>query len=377
MQKKYLLAPGPTPVPDSALRAMAEPMWHHRTPRFRSLYREVTEGLQEIIQTSQNVYCICSSGTGAMEAALVNLIDEGEKTVVVRGGKFGERWGLLCEAYGIEFIPIDVAWGEAPSPEKVVEAAKSDPAVAAVLLTLCETSTGTHTDVRAICDALAGTNVLVVVDGISAVGGCEYRMDQWGVDATIVGSQKALMTPPGLAYIALSERADAKMESVGRGRFYLDLRAYKKSLAKWDPPYTPPVTLFVAQAESLKMMRQFGIENIWARTAKFGTATHAALETMGLKLLSKSPSDCVTAVCLPEEVDGSKVVTHMRDVQGVTLAGGQAQLKGKIVRLTHMGYIDKFDILVGLSALATALAAQKYTVDLGSGINAFLEVLGE
>jgi len=377
MQKKYLLAPGPTPVPDQALRAMAEPMWHHRTPRFRNLYKEVTEGLQEVIQTSQNVYCIGSSGTGAMEAAIVNLIDTGRKTVVVRGGKFGERWGAICQAYGIEFLPIDVTWGEAADPAEVARVAKSDPAVAAVCLTLCETSTGTHTDVKAVCDALTDSGVLVFVDGISSVGACEFRMDDWGVDATIVGSQKALMTPPGLAYIALSQRADAAMETCCRGRFYLDLRAYKKSLPKWDPPYTPPVTLFAAQHESLKMMRDFGIQNIWQRTADFGKATRAALQAMGLALLSKAPSDCVTAVCLPDDVDGNEVVAHMRDVQGVTPAGGQAQLKGKIVRLTHMGHIDKFDILVGLTALAQALAAQNHTVDLGKGVNTFLKLLGE
>ena len=242
--------------------------------------------------------------------------------------------------------------------------------------TLFPSPTLFRSDVRAVCEALKGTDVLILVDGISAVGGCEFRMDAWGVDVTVVGSQKALMTPPGLAYIALSERADARMAGVKRGRFYLDLRTYKKSLSKWDPPFTPPVTLFAAQGMSLKMLCEFGIEKVWARTAKFGRATRAALDAMGLELLSKAPSDCVTAILMPDGVDGVQVVTHMRDVQGVTPAGGQAQLKGKIVRLSHMGYIDKFDILVGLTALSEALAAQNCTVDLGKGVTTFLKVLG-
>ncbi len=377
MQKSYLLAPGPTPVPDAALRAMAEPMWHHRTPRFRDLYKSVSEGLQYVIQTSGNVYSIASSGSGAMEAAVVNLLGASEKALVVQGGKFGERWTDICKAYGIPVLILDVNWGDPVDPAKVAALAKSDPAVKAVFLTLCETSTATHTDVQAVAKALAGTDILVVVDGISAIGGSEFRMDAWGVDAAVVGSQKALMTPPGLAYIALSARADAKMESVDRPRFYLDLRAYKDGLAKQDPPFTPPVTLFVAQGESLRMIREDGIENVWTRTAAFGKATRAAVQAMGLKVFSKAPSDCVTAICIPDGVDGGKVVSHMRDVQGVTPAGGQGKLKGKIVRLTHMGYIDKFDLIVGLTALAGALAAQKAPVDLGAGINTFLKTLGD
>lgn len=364
-------------MPDRALLAMAEPMWHHRTPRFKKLYKEVTEGLQYVMQTSGTVYSLAGSGTAAMEAAVVNLMGEGEKAVVVRGGKFGERWGELCEAYGIEYLALDVAWGEAVDPGAVAALARSDKSVKAVFLTLCETSTATHTDVKGVCDALAGTEILVVVDGISAVGGSEFRMDAWGVDATVVGSQKALMTPPGLAYIALSGRADAKMGTVKRGRYYLDLRLYKKGIEKDEPPFTPPVSLFAAQGESLKMMREEGMEKIWARTAKYGAATRAAVSAMGLEVYSKAPSDCVTAICIPEGVDGGKVVSHMRDVQGVTPAGGQGKLKGKIVRLTHMGYIDQFDIQVGLTAVATALGAQKCSVDLGNGINAFLKALGE
>ena len=377
MQKNYLLAPGPTPVPDTALRAMAEPMWHHRTPRFRKLYQEVTEGLQYVLQTSGNVYSIAGSGSAAMEAAVVNLLDSGDKAVVVRGGKFGERWGDICDAYGIPFLPLDVNWGDPVDPKAVASLARSDSAVKAVFLTLCETSTATHTDVKAVAAALAGTDILIVVDGISAIGGSEYRMDEWGIDVSVVGSQKALMTPPGLAYIALGARADARMETVKRPRFYLDLRAYKAGMDKQDPPFTPPVTIFVAQQESLRMICQDGIENIWARTAAFAKATRAAINAMGLEIYSKAPSDCVTAVTLPGKVDGAKIVSHMRDVQGVTPAGGQGKLKGKIVRLTHMGYIDKFDLLVGLTALAQALAAQNAPVDLGAGVNAFLKSLGE
>lgn len=376
MLKRYLLAPGPTPVPSESLLAMAEPMWHHRTPRFRKLYQEVTEGLKYAMQTSQDVYCLASAGTGAMEAAVANLMGKDEKALVVRGGKFGERWGEICQAYGVPFEPIDVTWGEGVKPEQIAAKAKADPSISAVFLTLCETSTATHTDVKAVAAALAGTKAMVVVDGISAVGAQEYRMDEWCIDATIVGSQKALMTPPGMAYIALSARAQKKMTETSRPRYYFDLRKYKKSLDKWDPPFTPPVTLFAAQGESLKIIRQTGIETIWARTAKFGAATRAAVEAMGLRVFSKAPSNCVTAILMPEGVDGEAVVKEMRDVSGVTPAGGQDQLKGKVVRLTHMGYIDQFDIMIGLTALADALAKFGQKTDLGKGVDAYRRVLG-
>ena len=375
MKKEYLLSPGPTPVPPEALQVMAEPMFHHRTPRFRKMFQEVTEGLQEVFCTTGDVITLFGSGTAAMEAAVVNAVDEGEKALVIRGGKFGERWGDICTAYGIEFVAIDPEWGTAATPEQIAQALKANPDVVAVFTTLVETSTGVLTDIQGVGEVVKDTDALLVVDGISGVGAVECRVDDWHIDLLAVGSQKALMIPPGLAYIAVSEAAWKKIEATKRGVFYLDLLKHRKVLPKFDPAFTPPVNLLAAQHKALRMIREEGIENVWKRVSRLGAATRAAIEAMGLEQFSRAPADCLTTVKMPEGVDGNAVVADMRDVQGVTPAGGQAHLKGKIVRLASMGYVDHFDIIIGLTALANALRKQDVIVDLGAGIEAFLKEL--
>lgn len=375
MKKEYLLSPGPTPVPPEALQVMAEPMFHHRTPRFRKMFQEVTEGLQEVFCTKNDLITLFGSGTAAMEAAVVNAVDEGEKTLVVRGGKFGERWGDVCRAYGIEFTAIDPEWGTAATPEQVARALKADPSIIAVYTTLVETSTGVLSDIRGMGEAVARTDALLVVDGISGVGAVECRTDDWGIDMLVVGSQKALMIPPGLAYISVSDKAWKKIEATKRGCFYLDLLKHRKVLPKYDPAFTPPVTLLAAQRKSLQIIREEGIENVWKRVSKLAVATRAAIAAMGLETFARHPADCLTTVKIPEGVDGNEVVKDMREVQGVTPAGGQAHLKGKIVRLASMGYVNHFDIIVGLTALANALRKQGHAVDLGAGVSAFVKEL--
>lgn len=375
MKKEYLLSPGPTPVPPEALQVMAEPMFHHRTPRFRKMFQEVTEGLQEVCCTKGDVITLFGSGTAAMEAAVVNAVDEGEKALVVRGGKFGERWGDICSAYGIEFTAIDPEWGSAATPEQIAEALKANPGIVAVFITLVETSTGVLTDVKGIGDVVKDTDALLVVDGISGVGAVECRLDDWHIDMLAVGSQKALMIPPGLAYIAVSGKAWKKIEATKRGCFYLDLLKHRKVLPKFDPAFTPPINLLAAQKKALEIIREEGIENVWKRVSRLGAATRAAVEAMGLDTFSRAPADCLTTVKIPEGVDGGEVVKDMREVQGVTPAGGQAHLKGKIVRLASMGYVNHFDVIIGLTALANALRKQGVTVDLGAGIDAFLKEL--
>jgi len=375
MRKEYLLSPGPTPVPPEALQVMAEPIFHHRTPRFRTMFKEVTEGLQEVFCTKNDVITLFGSGTAAMEAAVVNAVDEGEKALVVRGGKFGERWGDICAAFGIDVVAIDIEWGTAVAPRQIADALKADPAIAAVYTTLVETSTGVLTDIEAVGEIVKETKALLVVDGISGVGAVPCRTDEWHVDLLAVGSQKALMVPPGLAYIAVGDKAWKKIEATRRRCFYLDLLKHRKVLPKFDPAFTPPVTLLAAQQKSLRMIREEGIENVWRRVARLGAATRAAVEAMGLETFSQAPADCLTTVKIPEGVDGTDVVSDMRDRQGVTPAGGQAQLKGKIIRIASMGYVNHFDVLLGLTALANALRKQGFEVDLGAGVNAFTEEL--
>ncbi|HUW56815.1 MAG TPA: alanine--glyoxylate aminotransferase family protein [Planctomycetota bacterium] len=376
MKKEYLLSPGPTPVPPEALQVMAEPMFHHRTPRFRKMFQDVTEGLQEVFCTKSDVITLFGSGTSAMEACVVNAVDAGEKALVIRGGKFGERWGDICEAYGIAFTAIDPEWGTAGTPEQVAEALKADPSIVAVFTTLVETSTGVLTDIQGMGEVVSKTDALLVVDGISGVGAVECRVDAWHIDMLAVGSQKALMIPPGLAYVSVSDKAWKKIEATKRGCFYLDLLKHRKALGKWDPAFTPPVTLFAAQQKALEIVRKEGIENVWKRVKQLGAATRAAVEAMGLETYSQAPADCLTTVKMPEGVDGDAVVKDMRDVQGVTPAGGQAHLKGKIIRLASMGYVNHFDIIIGLTALAGALRKQNVKVDLGAAVDTFMKELG-
>ena len=354
---------------------MSDLMFHHRTPRFRKMFQEVTEGLQEVFCTKNDVITLFGSGTAAMEAAVVNTVGKGEKVLVIRGGKFGERWGEIAEAHGIETINIDIEWGTAVTPEQISEALAADPGIAAVLTTLVETSTGALTDVEAVGKVVNKTDALLIVDGISGVGAVECRADDWGIDVLVVGSQKALMVPPGLAYISLSDKAWAKVEATERNCYYLDLVKHRKVLPKFDPAFTPPVTLVAAQQKALEIILAEGIENVWKRVSNLGAATRAAVKAMGLETFSQAPADCLTTVKIPDGVDGLEVVKDMREVQGVTPAGGQAQLKGKIVRLASMGYVNHFDIIVGLTALANAIRKQGGSADLGAGIDAFVNEL--
>jgi aspartate aminotransferase-like enzyme len=375
VKKEYLLSPGPTPVPPEALLVMAEPMIHHRTPRFQKVFDEVTAGLKEVFCTKSDLITLFGSGTAAMEAAVVNTCGVGDKALVVRAGKFGERWGEICKAYDIPFTALDIPWGKAVQPAQIAEALKADPSIAAVFVTLVETSTGVLTDVKAIGEIMKNSNALLAVDGVSGVGAVECRVDDWGIDLLAVGSQKALMVPPGLAYISVSAKAWKKIETVKRGSYYLNLLKHRKATQKGDPAFTPPVSIFLAQAKALEMIRAEGIENVWKRVSKLGKATRTAIEAMGLKLFPEAPADCLTTVLMPAGVDGDKVMKHMRDVQGVTPAGGQDQLKGKIIRFASMGYVNDFDVLVGLVALANAIAAQNVEVKLGAGVEAFVKEL--
>jgi aspartate aminotransferase-like enzyme len=374
VKKTYLLAPGPTPVPPEVLLRMAQPVIHHRTPQFDAALVEVTEGLKRVFRTANDVLILTSSGSGAMEAAVVNTVRAAEKALVVRGGKFGERWGDICQAFGIPFTAIDVEWGRAVDPEVIRKHLQADPSIGIVCTTLCETSTAVVTDIAAIGRIVRETKAVLAVDGISAVGAIPMETDAWGVDLLAVGSQKALMLPPGLAFIAVSPKAWAKIDAAPTRCFYFNLKEARTAFAQKTTPWTPALTLVLGLQESLKMIEAEGLENIWARTKVHAKAARAAAEALGLSLYAKDPSDCVTAIIFPPNVKGEAVVKKMRDEYGVTVAGGQEQLKGKICRISHMGYVEEMDLLVAISALEMALTEAGVPLRLGAGVAAAQKV---
>jgi aspartate aminotransferase-like enzyme len=372
--KTYLMTPGPTEVPPDTLLELARPVFHHRTPEFSQVLTECTELLREVLQTSGDIFLIAGSGTAAMEACLGGALTPGETALCVRGGKFGERWSKICAALGITTVDVDVEWGSAVEPEEIGRLLEANPEIRAVCVQLCETSTATVTDVEAIGRLTRDRDTLLIVDGVSSVGALEYRMDDWGVDLTAVGSQKALMMPPGLAIVAAGKKAMETILAHDPPGLYLDLRAAKKAADKASTPYTPAVNLVVGLLRSLRRIHEEGIENVWARHALLGRALRAGVQALGLGLLSNRPADCVTAVALPDEVDGVALLETCEKDYGVKFAGGQEQLKGKIIRISTMGYSDRFDVVTALAALEMALTTQGVEVELGFGVRAAEEV---
>ncbi len=375
MRKNYLLTPGPTPLPPEVSAVMARPIIHHRTPQFQEILKEASQGLKYVYQTANDVFIISSSGTGAMEAAVMNLLSCGDIALVVHGGKFGERWTEIAKAYGINVEIIDVQWGKAVNPEEIGKRLKANPGIKAVFTTLCETSTGVDNDIEKIAGIVKESPAVLVVDAISGLAAIDLKTDAWGVDVVVSGSQKGLMLPPGLGFISLSPKAWKLVEASKSPRYYFDLRKAKKAIDKNDTPFTSSITLIIALNEALKMIQQDGLENIFARHRNLADAARAAIKALGLELFSPcAASDAVTAVKVPSGIDGEKLVKTMRDDFGVTIAGGQEELKGKIFRIAHMGYIGEFDIITGISCLEKVLARMGYKFQLGAGIKAAEEV---
>ncbi len=375
MRKNYLLTPGPTPLPPEVCQAQAKPIIHHRTPQFQAILKEASEGLKYIFQTSGDVYILAASGTGAMEAAVANLCSAGDTVITIEAGKFGERWTEIAKAYGINADVIKVEWGKAVDPKEIEKKLKANPKIKAVFTTLCETSTGAATDIEAVGKIVKDTDAVLVVDAISGLGAIDLKTDAWYCDVVVSGSQKGLMLPPGLGFISVSPKAWQKIDSAKSARYYFDLKAAKKALASTDTPFTPAITLIIALCEALKIMRQDGLETIFSRHKKMADATRAAMKALGMELFSAgAASDVVTAVVVPEGIDGEKLVKTMRDTYGVTIAGGQSELKGKVFRFAHMGYIEEFDIIVGISCLEKVLKQMGYKFELGSGVKAAQEV---
>ncbi len=375
--KSYLFAPGPTPVPENVLLRMAAPIIHHREKAFSDLFEEVREGLRYLFQTKQEVLVLTASGTGGMEGAVSNLFARGDSVVVVRAGKFGQRWGELCEAFGLSPVYADFPWGEPADPERIRQLLDDNPSAKGVLVQASETSTGVMHPIREIAEITASRDeVALVVDGITAVGVFAMPMDDWGIDVVVTGSQKALMLPPGLAFVALSEKAWRMVEASGTSRYYFDLKKHLKSAQKNQTPYTPAISLVIGLHEVLSMLREEGLENVFARHHRLAEATRGAVKAMGLELFAKaSPSDALTAVKVPEGMDGIALKKTFLERYGMVVAGGQDHVKGKIIRIAHLGYFDPMDMFQVIGALEMSLHKMGYPVQLGSGLKVLAEKL--
>ena len=377
MIKQYLLSPGPTPIPNEVALAMSETMIHHRTPQFNKVFEEARQGLKTLFGTNGDVLILASSGTGAMEAAIANLFSPGDKVLVINGGKFGERWLNIANAFGLDPIEVKVEWGQAVKVDVVEKQLKLYPDIQSVMIQASETSTTVLHPVKDIAN-LTKNGPLFLVDGVTAVGVLPVPLDEWGIDALVTGSQKALMLPPGLGFIALSERAWQKTKKAKLPRFYFDLNLERKNQAKGSGAFTPAVSLIFGLRASLNMMAREGFDRVYARHARMARATRAAATAMGLKLLAPdSPSPAATGIFLPKGLDADKVLDYLRDQMGVILAEGQDQLKGKAIRIAHVGYMGAFDVITAIAALEMALRKFGAEIPFGRGVAAAQEVLME
>lgn len=375
--KKYVFTPGPVPVPSEVLIEMAKPIIHHRTAEFEEIFAEVREGLKYIYDTKQEVFILAASGTGAMEASVANTLSTGDKVLVVNSGKFGERWGKICRAYGVEVQEIMVEWGKEVDPADIEKALNDDPSIKAVLTQASETSTGVKHPIKEIAEITNKRDgVIQIVDGITGVGVFEIEFDNWGIDVLVGGSQKAFMLPPGLSFAAMSEKAWKFYESSNLPKFYFDFKPALKNAEKNTTTFTPAVTLIVGLAAVLKIFTAEGRENMHKRHARLALATREAMKAIGLELfVQDTPSSALTTVIAPPEIGAAKVIAGLRDEFGITVAGGQDQAKGKIFRISHIGDIGKTDTLSIIAAIESVLNQLGYKFDFGAATKKASEIL--
>jgi serine---pyruvate transaminase len=373
--KKYLFTPGPVSVPPEVLLEMGRPLIHHRTPEFSAILDRARALMQPLFGTRQEVILLASSGTGAMEAAVTNLLAPGDHAIFVNGGKFGERWGKLLAANGMTGHPVTVEWGRPVRPEQVEDALREHPQARAVFVQASETSTCAIHPVAEIGAVTRRRDVMLIVDGITSVGVFEQKMDEWGVDAYLTGSQKALMLPPGLAMIALSDRALDRAKNSRAPRYYFDLpRELRTQRDEHTTAWTPAISLIFGLTKALELIHAETLPAVYARHQLMAEATRAAASPLGLKLIAPdSPAPGVTGLLTPEGLDGGKLVRLMRDELGVSVQGGQDQMKGKLVRIGHMGYLGAFDMLAAVSAMEIGLSRLGHRFPLGAGVAAVQE----
>jgi aspartate aminotransferase-like enzyme len=369
MLKKYLLAPGPTPIPPEVLSALSMPIIHHRSTDFVPILESAKQGLQWLFQTKNDVLILCSTGTGGMVSSVNNFFSPNDAVLVINGGKFGERWIKICQSYDLQVQEIAVEWGYAVNPEIVKEALFKNPDIRGVFIQASETSTGVYHDIKAIGEIVSKrANTLYVVDAISALVAHDIRTDDWNIDVMIGGSQKGLMLPPGLAFVSISEKAWNRADKAKLPKFYFHLKKEREALSKNQTSFTSSVSLIIGLNESIKLLRKEGLSNVFKRHESLANITRQAVKAIGLELFSKdSPSNAVTAILAPENLDGQKIYKKLKDKYGITTAGGQGKARGKIFRIAHLGYADIFDIIIAISGLEMVLTELNFPVKLGRG----------
>lgn len=370
MLKKYLLAPGPTPIPPEVLSAMSMPIIHHRSTDFIPVLESAKKGLQWLYQTKNDVLILCSTGTGGMVGAVNNFFSPNDKVLVINGGNFGERWTKICQAYGLQVQEIAVEWGYTVKPEAVEEALKKSPDIKGVFVQASETSTGVYHDIQTLSEIVKKRdNTIFIVDAISALAAHDLKTDRWGIDIMVGGSQKGLMLPPGLAFVSISEKAWKMADNAKLPRFYFNFKKEREALAKNQTNFTSAVTLIIGLNESIKLLQKEGLENVIKRHENLANITRQAIKAIGLELYSKeSPSNTVTAILAPEGIDGQAIYKTLKDKYGITAAGGQGKAKGKIFRIAHLGYADIFDIIIAISGIEMVLAEMGFPLKLGRGV---------
>lgn len=379
MNKYRLMSPGPTPIPPEVSAAGALPIIHHRTPEFGEIFTRVNENLKKVFLTENDIFTYAASGTGAFEGAIQNLFSPGDKVLVVNNGNFGNRWVKMSRAFGLEVTELTYDWGVKADNDDVAEALANDPEIKAAMCVLSETSTGTVNNIEGF--AKATENVVSIVDAVSGLGACELRTDEWGVDVVVAGSQKALMTPPGLGFVSVSERAWKAHEESRMPRFYFDFTAAKKAYEKTPPQtaWTPAVSVIMQLDVALGQLMDEGVENVFERHMMLGRASRAGIKGMGLKLFGpdEDQNSAVTAAWVPEDVDGKQLVRSVFQEHGIQVAGGQGQMSGKIFRIGHCGYFDAYDIISTIAAIELSLEALDYPVELGRGVGAAQRVFAK
>ncbi|MEE8348775.1 MAG: alanine--glyoxylate aminotransferase family protein [Acidobacteriota bacterium] len=372
MRKTRLFTPGPTPLMPEAQLAMSRPILHHRTPQFKELLVQTCQNLQKLFRTEHDVVILASSGTGAMEAAVTNLFSSDDHALTIVAGKFGERWGELCKTHGIPHTSIDKESGQAASPEDICQALRNNPNIKAVLIQGCETSTGTSHDLEEIAKQIHAEfpQVLIVVDAITALLTQPVETDLWGLDIVISGSQKSFALPPGLSFLTLSPRALEKITSNPSLPYYFNLAQEVTQQRAGQTAFTPAISLIVGLHETTREILRQGLAPVLAETELMARTTREGLKAMGFQLLSSSPANAVTAAFPPEGVSSVKLIKHLETDLGIKIAGGQGDLKKKIIRIAHLGYFDVLDVFTVLSAIELCLLKMGAKIELGSGLQA-------
>ena len=378
MKKYQLMAPGPTPVPPNVLLAMAQPMIHHRTPEYDALFAEVRAGLKRLYQTKGDVLPFASSGTGAMEGAVANTLSAGDTVLLLRAGKFAERWEEICQAYGVTVVPLSAPFGDTVPDAAFAEALRRRPEVKAVLMQHSESSTGVLHDVQGIAAVTRDTQAILIVDAVSSLGIADLQMDAWGVDVVVSGSQKGLMLPPGLSFCAVSQKAWGHVRTSRLPKYYFDFTAEAKSVAKGEAHFTPAVSIMLGLREVLRMLEAEGLANVFRRHDRLARATRAGVEALGLEIFAKAtPSPALTPVVAPAGLDSEKILAAFSSSHNITIAGGQGEMKGKVFRLGHMGYVAEFDVITALAALEQVLQELGHAVDFGASVSAAQKIFAE